>query len=299
MIKSDQDKLESDRTLQLRYCCLAALHAAGVAASAPEFSAPTVPAGPMTSGSITCAAFSDRGDLLAVSDDLGRVYVWALPPDLESAQTVRGVRAHVRHGAHGSSACALLCLSDWIVPGCLCSHTSLHSIATPRARSAHNPKHKRNASLLPALQFEPLPVTPDLVFDAFPGEPAMCVEFLPSSTPHGILVVGDATARRLSLWVVDGCSADPAAPAFLQPPLSAACTYRLELTSSSGGPAAFFNHLLVQPNFSVVVLANTKKQQVRCATRIQYHVIIFLCTKLGLYEVGTGREGACKQAAGV
>ena len=39
-------------------------------------------------------------------------------------------------------------------------------------------------------------------------------------------------------------------------------TYALELQSGSEGPTAFFNHLLVQPNFSVVVLANTKRKQV-------------------------------------
>jgi len=45
-------------------------------------------------------------------------------------------------------------------------------------------------------------------------------------------------------------------------PLSAERTYRLELQSSAEGPSAFFNHLLVQPSFSVVVLANTKRKQV-------------------------------------
>jgi hypothetical protein len=39
-------------------------------------------------------------------------------------------------------------------------------------------------------------------------------------------------------------------------------TYEFEFRSSSEGPDAFFNHMLVQPDFSAVVLGNTKKQQV-------------------------------------
>jgi hypothetical protein len=40
-------------------------------------------------------------------------------------------------------------------------------------------------------------------------------------------------------------------------------TYEFEFRSSSAeGADAFFNHMLVQPDFSAVVLGNTKKQQV-------------------------------------
>jgi len=163
----------------------------GVAKSA-EFANPIVPAGPMVSAPVTCLAFSDRGDLLAVSDASGRVSVWALPPDLVSQQ-----------------------------------------------------------------QYEPLPTTPDLVFEAFtPAEPATCIEFLPSGNGRAVLVAGNASARTLALWVVSAGGEGG------EGGLTAARTYTLELTSSKDGPAAFFNHLLVQPNFSVVVLANTKKQQV-------------------------------------
>jgi len=107
-------------------------------------------------------------------------------------------------------------------------------------------------------QFEPLAATPHLSFTAFGGEhsgkaAACSMDFLPSRTPHSVLVVANPTASWLELWVVSHREGSQ---------LTAECTYKLQLQSSSEGPSAFFNHLLVQPNFSVVVLANTKRKQV-------------------------------------
>lgn len=64
-----------------------------------------------------------------------------------------------------------------------------------------------------------------------------------------MLVVGDATSRILKLWSVD-IESKPQ------------CTYTLTLTSSKGGPSSFFNHLIVQPAFGAVLLANTAGKQV-------------------------------------
>ena len=69
------------------------------------------------------------------------------------------------------------------------------------------------------------------------------------SSFQAVLVVGDATSRVLKLWSVD-IESKPQ------------CSYTLELTSSKGGPSSFFNHLVVQPAFGVVVLANTAGKQV-------------------------------------
>ena len=51
-------------------------------ASSPEFASPSAPSGPSTEGSITAMALCDRGDMLAVSDDKGYVYVWGLGQEL-------------------------------------------------------------------------------------------------------------------------------------------------------------------------------------------------------------------------
>ena len=162
---------------------------AGVA-SAPEFSTPSAPPSTSTEGAITSLAFSDRGDLLAVSDDKGYIYAWAISPDLLSAASVAA-----------------------------------------------------------------LPAEPDLRFSARLADPqdyVSSVEFLPSassSSSGGVLVAGNHNNSTLQLWVVDAEA----------PPQ---CTYTLQLVSSSTGPAAFFNHLLVQPSMGCVVLANTLRQQV-------------------------------------
>lgn len=71
----------------------------GVATS-PELSQPVVPSGPMTEGIITCLAFNDKGDMLAVSDDLGFVYVWSLPAEMDSQQQVRCSAIHVCGSDH-------------------------------------------------------------------------------------------------------------------------------------------------------------------------------------------------------
>jgi hypothetical protein len=66
------------------------LCSAGVAAASPEFATPSRPEEPHAQGSLTCIAFSPAGDFLAASDDTGRVYVWAIPPDMLAAQQVSG-----------------------------------------------------------------------------------------------------------------------------------------------------------------------------------------------------------------
>ncbi|KAF5841033.1 hypothetical protein DUNSADRAFT_14591 [Dunaliella salina] len=107
-------------------------------------------------------------------------------------------------------------------------------------------------------QFEPLPQTPHHSIMAFWGEfygkaAACSMDFLPSRAPRSVLVVANPTANWLELWVVSHPEGSP---------MSAERTYTLQLHSSAQGPSAFFNHLLVQPNFSIVVLANTKRKQV-------------------------------------
>lgn len=87
------------------------------------------------------------------------------------------------------------------------------------------------------------------------NEPVACIDFLPSTHGHSVLVAGNANGSKLALWLVAREGGAMGTPFAVR-------TYTLELTSSKGGQAAFFNHLLVQPDYSVVVLANTKKQQV-------------------------------------
>lgn len=99
------------------------------------------------------------------------------------------------------------------------------------------------------VQFEPLPAEADIKFRAFEGQSIVgTLAFLPSKTQNSVLVTGDSTAQLINLWSID----------IEQKPQ---CTYSLQLTSGEG-PNAFFNHMLVQPSFSVVVLANTKRMQV-------------------------------------
>eukprot|EP00955_Chlamydomonas_euryale_P103211 365471-Chlamydomonas_euryale.AAC.29 len=70
----------------------------GVAVS-PEFATPARPAGAMTDGAITALAFVDRGDMLAVADAQGFVYVWALDADVQVWTPTR--RARVWGGSCG------------------------------------------------------------------------------------------------------------------------------------------------------------------------------------------------------
>ena len=60
-------------------------------ASSPEFTTPAAPSGPSTEGSITSLAFCDRGDMLAVSDDKGYVYVWGLGQEVLDKWAAGGV----------------------------------------------------------------------------------------------------------------------------------------------------------------------------------------------------------------
>ncbi len=67
-------------------------------ATFPEFSQPVSPPGPQTQGTLTCVAFSHKGDLLAACDDQGLVHVWLLPPDFSTRPKVRAVRLRGRGG---------------------------------------------------------------------------------------------------------------------------------------------------------------------------------------------------------
>ncbi|KAG1679271.1 hypothetical protein FOA52_009301 [Chlamydomonas sp. UWO 241] len=101
---------------------------------------------------------------------------------------------------------------------------------------------------------QPLGCEPDVKFRAF-DEPdsATTLEFLPSrpgmGTQQATLVVGNKNCRVLKLWSVD-----------IESQPVRACT--LELASSKGGPDSFFCHMLVQPAFDAVVLADTAHKQV-------------------------------------
>eukprot|EP00798_Chlamydomonas_sp_ICE-L_P025541 gene25541-11185_t len=119
---------------------------------------------------------------------------------------------------------------------------------------------------------QPLSCDPDIKFRAYDdGEYAATLDFLPSKTAKSLLVLGSSsTARILKLWSVSlksllvlGSSTARILKLWsVHLEGRATCTYTLELSSSKDGPSAFFNHMLVQPDFSAVVLANAKRQQV-------------------------------------
>ncbi len=139
-------------------------------------------------------------------------------------------------------------------------------------------------------QFLPLSTTADLVFTAHTGGSGdggpgangggsgansggvAALDFLPPTPgPHEVLVTAGAGCRTIKLWVIahgasssangDGGGDVGGSGAVLE----ATCSYELQLTCDAGG-AAMFNHLVLQPSFSVIILANTPKKQVRLAS---------------------------------
>ena len=252
-----------------RVCLVNVPPTLGVAAS-PEFASPAVPAAPATEGAITALAFCDRGDMLAVADDKGYVYVWGLGREvvdgwasgaaLEPLAAEPDVKFHAFEGngfvstldflpskskQQQQKVCWRLC--DLIIP----AHT--------RPTAQFFLCLVCNCLRFLLLFSDALLSPPSCVcfFPAWLSLLTSCAPALPHVRLQAVLVVGDATCRVLKLWSID-IESKPR------------CCHTLELVSGRAGPDAFFNHMVLQPGFGAIVLANTKGKQVYVLHAKQY-----------------------------